>query len=379
MSLVDLLVVLWLGVSAASGFFRGLVAQTMSFVGIVAGLVAGAWIAPHLLAGGNDNEWVPVASLVGAAAGAVLAGFLSARAAGTVYALLARRPFLLRADRIGGAVAGALVGLALAWAAAVLLLQQPALGLRRSVQDSAILPALLSAVPPEPVLRAIDRVDPLPVLPMLAPRSLPPPDPSVARSPAARAAEASVVRVEGTACGLGVQGSGWVVQAEIVATNVHVVSGEKDTRVLVNGSSSVRGTIVHLDAGNDVALLRVPGLRAAPLPATSSGDYPRPAVVLGYPGGGPLVATAATVGSPRTVIAPDAYDRGLGPRRVVPLRGAVRKGESGGPVLDAGGEVVGMIFGGARDGRGGFAIPVDVVVRALDGPLRPVDVGPCAG
>jgi S1-C subfamily serine protease len=322
---------------------------------------------------------VPVASLVGAAAGAVLAGFLSARAAGGIYALLARRPYLLRADRIGGAFAGALVGLALAWGAAVLFLQQPALGLRRTVQDSAILPALLSAVPPEPVLRAIDRVDPLPVLPMLAPRSLPPPDPSVLRSPAARTAKASVVRIEGTSCGLGVQGSGWVVRRGLVATNVHVVSGESDTRVLVQGRPALRGTIVHLDARNDVALLRVPGLRVRPLPVTDSDEYPRSAVLLGYPGGGPLVATAGTVGSPRTVIAPDAYDRGLHPRRVVPIRGSVRKGESGGPVLDSDGEVVGMIFGGARDGRGGFAIPVDVVVRALDGPLGAVDAGACAG
>ena len=379
MTVVDLLVVLWLLVSAASGFFRGLVAQVMSFVGIVAGLVVGAWIAPHLLSGGDANEWVPVASLVGAAAGAVLAGFLTARAAGVAYAVLARRPLLLRADRVGGAVAGTLVGLALAWSAAVLLLQQPALGLRKPVQGSAILPALLSAVPPDPVLRAIDRIDPLPVLPVLAPRSLPPPDPSVVRSPAARAAKDSVVRVEGTSCGLGVQGSGWVVQTGVVATNVHVVSGETDTRVLLRGSAPLDATIVHLDARNDVALLRVPGLRAAPLPASTSDESPRPVILLGYPGGGPLVATAATAGSARTVIAPDAYDRGLGPRRVVPLRGSVRKGESGGPVLDREGGVVGMIFGGSSDGRGGFAIPVDVVTKALDGPLRPVDSGRCAG
>lgn len=379
MTLVDLFVVLWLGVSAASGFFRGFIAQVMSFVGIVAGLVAGAWIAPHFLAGGNDNEWVPVASLAGAAAGAVLAGLLSTRAAGVAYGILARRPILLRVDRIGGAFAGALVGLALAWAAALLLLQQPALGLRRTVQASTILPALLSAVPPEPVLRAIDRIDPLPVLPMLAPRSLPPPDPSVVRSPAAQAARGSILKIEGTSCGLGVQGSGWVAAPGIVATNVHVVSGEKDTRVLIPAGGSRRATIVHLDARNDVALLHVPGLRADPLSIATSDEFPRPVVLLGYPGGGRLVAAAATVGSPRTVIAPDAYDHGLRPRRVVPLRGAVRKGESGGPVLDRDGGVVGMIFGGARDGRGGFAIPVDVVVRALNGPLRPVDVGACAG
>jgi S1-C subfamily serine protease len=378
-TVVDLLVVLWLGVSAASGFFRGFIAQVTSFVGIVAGLVVGAWIAPHLLSGGNDNEWVPVASLMGAAAGAVVAGLLSARAAGAAYTVLARRPYLLKADRIGGAVAGGLVGLALAWGAALLLLQQPALGLRRTVQASTILPALLSAVPPEPVLRAIDRVDPLPVLPMLAPRSLPAPDPSVVRSAAARGAKDSVVRIEGTSCGLGVQGSGWVVGRELVATNVHVVSGETDTRVLAGRAAPLRAAIVHLDARNDVALLRVPGLRADPLAIATSDHFPRPVVLLGYPGGGPLVATAATVGSPRTVIAPDAYDRGLKPRRVVPVRGAVRKGESGGPVLDPDGGVVAMIFGGARDGRGGFAIPVDVIVRAVEGPLEPVDAGPCAG
>jgi S1-C subfamily serine protease len=98
---------------------------------------------------------------------------------------------------------------------------------------------------------------------------------------------------------------------------------------------------------------------------------------MGYPQNGPLTATAATTGAARTVLSPDAYGRRTRPRVVVPLRGQVRPGESGGPVVDRRGRVVAMIFGGTRDRAGGYAVPVDLVLDAADGPLRRVPSGPC--
>jgi S1-C subfamily serine protease len=79
------------------------------------------------------------------------------------------------------------------------------------------------------------------------------------------------------------------------------------------------------------------------------------------------------------VLAPDAYGNGLGPRAVVPLRGGIQPGDSGGPVVDRRGRVVAMIFAGTRNGEGGYAVPLDLVLRGLSSPLRPVSPGPCVG
>src|SRR4029079_16412959 len=100
------------------------------------------------------------------------------------------------------------------------------------------------------------RFDPLPVIPSIADRALPPPDPSVLRSPAARGDPRSVVRIEGVAFGLDIQGSGWVVRPGIVATNAHVVAGEDGAEIEVPGGPAFPGTTIAVDPAKEVALLR---------------------------------------------------------------------------------------------------------------------------
>jgi len=199
----------------------------------------------------------------------------------------------------------------------------------------------------------------------------------VLQTPGAKAASNSVVKIYGTACGLGIQGSGWVVRRDLVATNAHVIAGEHDTNVVAPNGQSLSAQVYYVDTQNDVALLRVDGLRTAPLAVTGSSDYPRAVMILGYPRDGALVGVAATAGAPRTVIAPNAYGRRVGTRSVVSLRGQVEPGESGGPVVDRDGGVVAMIFGGANYGGNGFAVPVSVVRDALPEATQPVSSGPC--
>jgi S1-C subfamily serine protease len=167
------------------------------------------------------------------------------------------------------------------------------------------------------------------------------------------------------------------VQRTLVATNAHVIAGQRDTQVLSPGGQTLPARVVYVDVMNDVALLRVSGLRAPPL-ATREGDgFPKPVVLLGYPRDGALTADAGTAGEPRTVLAPDAYRKRVRARQVVPLRGSVEPGESGGPVVDRRGAVVAMIFGGTKRGSGGFGVPVALVLRGVSTPLRPVSSGPC--
>lgn len=374
MVVVDILVVVWVVLFALQGAYRGLVAQALSLVGCAIGAFAGSWIAPKLLSEGSP--WVSIASLIGAIAGAALFGAASATLAETPRRFLAFRPGLRTADSLGGAVIGAALGLALAWLIAVVLVQQPSLGFRQDVRSSTILPNLMRAVPPDRVLQALARFDPFPELTLSGGR-LPPPDLSVLQTPGAKAASNSVVKIYGTACGLGIQGSGWVVRRDLVATNAHVIAGEHDTNVQAPNGQSLSAQVVYVDTQNDVALLRVDGLRTAPLAVTSTGDYPVSVVLLGYPRDGALIGVAATAGPPMTAIAPNAYGRHVGPRSVVRLRGQVQPGESGGPVVDSDGGVVAMIFGGAKDGGNGFAVPVSVVRDAVPKATVPVSSGPC--
>jgi S1-C subfamily serine protease len=375
-SVTDILLFAWVAIFAVQGAYRGLVAQALSLVGFGIGALAGSWVAPQLLS--DNSPWVAFASLAGAVVGALLLGAASTTIAESPRRFLAFRPGLRTVDGIGGALLGGGLGLALAWLIAVVAVHQPALGLRKDVRESTILPKLMRAVPPDRVLQALNRFDPFPQL-AVGGAPLPPPDPSVLQRPGTKAAAGSVVKIHGTACGLGTQGSGWVVRRALVATNAHVIAGERDTTVLAPNGQSLSAEPVYVDAQNDVALLRVPALELAPLAVDRRGDFPLKVVILGYPRDGPLTGTAATAGSPRSVIAPDAYDRRVGARIIVPLRGKVQPGESGGPVVDARGSVIAMVFAGAKKGPSGYSVPVDLVLRGLRSAAQRDPSGPCVG
>ena len=376
---VDLIVIAWVAVSAVLGARRGLVANVLGLAGFAIGAVVGARIAPHLLSGGSSSTWLPFASMIGALVGGSIAQGVTGSAAELLRGKLMRGP-LRMIDTAGGLFVGALLGLAVAWLAAVVALAQPGLGLRRDVQSSTVLPALMREVPADDVLNELARFDPLPVIPSIADRALPPPDPSVLHSPAARRDQRSVVRIEGVACGLNIQGSGWVVRPGIVATNAHVVAGEDGAEVEVPGGPTLPGTLIAVDPANDVALLRVPGLHTPPLPLASRSPSGDAVVLIGYPENGPLTAVPGRAGAPVTALAPDAYGRHIHPRTVVPLRGVLRHGDSGGPVVNRAGRVVAMMFA-ADEGAGvagGFGVPLDAVESALHHTGH-ADTGPCLG
>ncbi|MCC6224505.1 MAG: MarP family serine protease [Thermoleophilia bacterium] len=374
MSWVDPLVLLWVALSALLGYQRGFAAQTSSLVGLVLGAFTGSRIAPLLVGGGS--EWVPFASLAGAVVGAVVLQTVAGMLGGRLRRLLPRGGPRL-ADSIGGIVVGAAVGVAVAWLAAAAALQAQGSGLRHTVRESPILTGLVEAVPPRSVLRTLARLDPLPLIAASPGIELPPPDGSVLDSPVARRAGASVVKVLSVACSTGVQGSGWAIARELVATNAHVVAGQDRTRIVAPNGQVLDAELVYVDAADDVALLAVDGLLTKPLRLENEPAGGEEAVLLGYPGDGPLVAAAATVGVPTKVFAPGAYGGRVRLRTVVPLRADVERGASGGPVIDGAGRVVAMVFAAAKTGGGGYGIPVSELADALEAEPGPVDAGPC--
>jgi S1-C subfamily serine protease len=362
--------------AALGGAAQGFLWSGLSLVGLVAGAVIGGRLAPLLLAGGARSPYSPVIALAGAVTFAVTFEVIGSTVGAALRGHQNRR-FLRDLDSAAGVVAGALVGLAVIWVLGAMALQLPGQArLRHEVQRSAVLRRLNSIVPPRTLLNALGRIDPFPRL-AGPPVPTEPPDPGVLRQQGVRAAAPSVVRVLGTACGLGVEGSGWVAGRGLVVTAAHVVAGESDTTVTPPSSPTLRAQAVAFDSHNDVAVLRVPGLITRALRLAN----PRPGTavaIVGYPENGPLDAVPGRIGATETVISSDAYGRGNVLRMVTSLSGEVRHGDSGGPAVDASGAVLATVFAARRTGGGGFGVPASVVRRALGSARGPVSTGPCA-
>jgi S1-C subfamily serine protease len=361
------------------GYRQGLIVGTLTLLGFALGAFAGSRIAPLILDQGAQSPYAPLCAALGALlGGAVTAVALESFALG-LRSHLVRGRGLHFADGAGGAALVASVALGLVWVFGAVALHAPGTArLRADVQRSLILRSLNDVLPPSgPILRALNRVDPAPSIAGPA-APVAPPDARTATDPDVTRAGASVVRVLGTACGLGVEGSGWVAAPGLIVTNAHVVAGEDDTTVTTQDGASLEATPVRYDPENDLALLHVdaslPALRLAPDPR--SGD---PGAVLGYPENGPFAVAPARLGETRDTITEDAYGHGPIRRAIVSLRGTVRSGNSGGPLVDTRGRVMGTVFAATTSGSpGGFAVPGEIVAAALgNAGATPVDTGPC--
>ena len=377
---LDWIIIAFTVLMAVWGFGQGLIAGGLALVGFAVGAFAGSRLGPLLLEDGSHSPYAPLLALIGALMlGAVLASGLEVLG----FHLRRRLPEELGpVDGIGGSVLVACLGLFLVWIAGAVALQTPgARELREPIQRSAILRELNEVLPPSgPILQALARFDPFPSIRGPS-ANVPPPDAAIARDPEVRAAGRSVVKVLGTACGLGVQGSGWVAGNGLVVTNAHVVAGQDDTTVQPGGEGpSFDAEAVAYDPRNDLAILRVPGLDG--VPRLSRNENARPgtsAAVLGFPENGPYDVRPARLGQTATVVSQDSYGRGPVQRRITSVRGLVRHGNSGGPVVDGSGRVVATIFAaGAGRGRTGYGVPDSVVRTALGRVRGPVDTGPCA-
>lgn len=377
---IDWIIVVFVVVMAAWGFLQGLIVGVLSLAGFAGGAVAGARIAPLLLHAGSHSPYAPLFALFGAL---VLGGILAMGLESLGFKL---RGLLIGPlgiiDSAGGAVLLAGVGLGVAWLFGAVALQTPgARQLRRDVQASKILAELNKHLPPSgSFLNALARFDPFPsvagrIPPLRAPNG------RVARDPQVRAASRSTVRVLGTACGLGIEGSGWVAAPGLVVTNAHVVAGESDTTVQPLGQGSrYDAQAVWFDPRNDIAVLRSSGVASLPAlhlnvsaPADTSG------AVVGYPENGPLDVQPARIGPTITALSQDAYGRGPIRRRITTLRGLVRSGNSGGPVVDGAGRVLTTVFASSTSAgqHAGYGVPDTVVRDALARARRPVGTGPC--
>jgi S1-C subfamily serine protease len=378
-------------IAAVSGWRSGALGSLLSFVGVILGAIAGVLLAPHLVA----QISAPRAKLF-AALFLILGLVVVGEVAGVVLGRAVRGAIHSNSVRFFDSLIGVAVQLVVVLVAAWLLATpltssagQPSLaaavrGSRVLAQVNDFAPEWLKTVPKR--LSALLDTSGLPQV--LEPFSRTPvvavaaPDSTLANNPVVAATQPSVVKIRAIApgCQKVLEGSGFVLSPDRVMTNAHVVAGANSVTVEASGNP-YDATVVSYDPTVDIAILSVPNLPPGPLafannPATSGTE----AIVMGYPGGGGFVATPARIRELIELSGPDIYRSTTVNREVYTVRASVEQGNSGGPLIDLNGQVLGVVFGAAVDDNDtGFVLTAKEVAAKLAhiGDTTPVATGEC--
>lgn len=373
---VDIVIVLIVVGMSAFGYRSGLLKAASSLLGLVLGLFIGIPLVAYVGRQIDDSAW-RLATVVGLLVLVANAGYIGGMLVGAWLRSHVRRPFTQGVDRAAGGVLSTAVAVLLVWMLAVPLGASPVPGVAQAIKDSAILPRVDAVMPDaarsmyEAIDGAIDAqglpdvVGPLQQTDVADVGS---PDGASAEAPAVVEASGSVVKVVGHApqCNRIIDGSGFAYAPDRVATNAHVVAGTETLSVQVAGEQ-YNATVVYADESLDLAVLAVDGLDVRPLALNTAGQQPgADVVVVGYPGGGNLTLTPAKVRGEADVTGPSFRGEHTVTRDVLMLRGSVVPGNSGGPVVDTEGQVVGVVFGAAADKPDvGYALAIDSVDEEL--------------
>lgn len=369
MTFLDWWIVLFVAALAVRGFRSGAVTGVSLLAGFLGGIWLGTQLAGKLLAHGSASPYAPLFAL----SAALVMGVITAEIALALGFRLRTRFTSHIARRIDGVLGAVLLGsfaLGIVWAGSAAIMQfRDGGNLRDGIRRSAVIKQLNVILPPTgSLLNVLARVDPWRQVQGPS-ANVTAPDSRIASDPDVRTAAASTVRVTGSACGYGVEGSGWIAGAGLVVTNAHVVAGQTDTTVQRGGvGSALTATAVWFDPRNDLALLSAPGLNAPPLRLKTAAQKSLPVAIVGYPLNGPLDIAPARLAVTQQTLADDIYGGGPFTRPMTSFRGLVRHGNSGGPLVDEKGFVRGTVFASQTggDSRRGYGVPGAVIREALD-------------
>lgn len=390
MNSLDLLILLVMLAYAVSGYVQGFVVNLIATTGLLVGGLAGIGIVPKVLS--NDDPTLTTSLL---ALGIVIALAAIGQAIGTyvgsdLRGALRAAP-LRHLDALGGAVLSMVVVLVASWALGYSVSGTSIPYLAKESRTSTLLGKVDSVMPNEAsqALRAFNKVLDANLFPRYIDPfadekivKVGPPSDRVIRDPEVRAAAQSVVKVLGVArCDRGIEGSGFVYAPGRIMTNAHVVAGVGAPTVTVAGQR-LDARVVLFDPKLDIAVLAVDGLDRAPLTFDTDGGAGDDAAILGFPENGPFDARAARIRDRITLRSPDIYDRGQVLRQTFAVRGLVRSGNSGGPLVSRDGKVLGVIFAASVTDRStGYAVTAEQVAGdAARGrtATQAVDTGGCA-
>lgn len=370
------------------GIEEGLVHQLFSTIGFFVGLLLGAMLEPHII----NIVHTPIARLVVALATTLGCAFLFLFF-GELSGILIKRKITLRDtlnradDALGAVIASASI-LALAWLSASVISSLPYPELQSEVRNSAVVRLLNAALPPAPnIIASIGHLIAPNGFPNVFIGAEPAPTPVTLPTPEILAAavakdKASVVKIEGDGCGGVVAGSGFVVGANLVATNAHVIAGIANPFV-IDAAGTHHATAIWFDPDLDFAVLRVTDLSGQPLHLdVNTVSRGTPAGVLGYPGGGSFQADRAAILDEFTAIGRNIYNQGRTARDVYSVQATVIPGNSGGPLVNTDGDVIGVIFATSTTYNNvGYALSLQKVVGEINAARasnHAVSTGSCA-
>jgi S1-C subfamily serine protease len=373
---LDLAVLAIAFVAAVSGWRSGALGSLLSFVGVILGAVAGVLLAPHVVGhvdGPRTKLFVALFLILGLVVVGEIAGVVLGRAVRGAI----RNGGLRTVDSVVGVALQLVAVLVAAWLLATPLTSSDQPNLAAAVRGSRVLstvndvaPVWLKRVP----TRLSSLLDTSGLPDVLQPFGRTPivnvdaPDAALANDPVVAATRPSVLKIRGvaTSCQKVLEGSGFVVAPNRVMSNAHVVAGSESVTVEADGKT-YDATVVSYDPNADISILDVPDLPSTPLQfdmqeAPTGTD----AVVMGYPGGGEFTATPGRIREIIQLNGPDIYHTTTVTREVYTIRGTVRQGNSGGPLIDKDGKVLGVVFGAAvDDGDTGFVLTSNEVAKQM--------------
>ncbi|MEJ7834185.1 MAG: MarP family serine protease [Nocardioides sp.] len=375
MNTLDWLLVVLVLAYALSGYWQGFVTGAFATTGLLLGGLLGVLLAPVALGDADPSLWVSLGALfiviLGASLGQALLQFAGTRLRDKITWQPARA-----LDAVGGAALSAVAVLIVAWALGVAVSGSRIGGVTPLVRGSAVLEKVNAALPAAAgnVLQAFNNVVGTSFFPdylePFAPERIVEVGPGpkrLLRDPDVTAAQPSVLKIRGTNdCGRGVEGTGFLYAPGRLMTNAHVVAGVGDPEVEIDGSTA-SAEVVYYNPDLDVAVLRLDSGNTETLAFDPEAVATDGVAILGYPQDGPYDVQPGRIRSEQRLRSPDIYGDGTVIREVFAVRGLVRPGNSGGPIVSSKGEVVGVVFAASVTDRDtGYALTAEQVADAAD-------------
>lgn len=390
MNWLDWVLILVVLTYALSGYWQGFVTGAFATIGLLLGGGVGIFVVPWVFGSAEPSVGVSMGAIfiviLCASLGQALLQFAGAR----VRDRITWQP-VRAVDAVGGAALSAVAVLIVVWALGVAVSGTRLGGLSESVRESRVLRTVDNVLPANAhtMLGAFENV-----VGTTFPRYLEPfapeqivdvaPGPQrLLNDPDVLRAEQSVLKVEGdNSCGRGIEGTGFLYADDRLMTNAHVVAGVDSPTVEIDGDE-VDATVVLYDDELDVAVLALDDRDRAWLPFDRKAKDNDGVAILGYPNDGPYDVQAARIRSEQRLRSPDIYGSGTVLRDVFALRGLVRPGNSGGPIVTSSGDVAGVVFAASvTDNDTGYALTATQVAEsAAEGIASStrVSTGDCAG